>query len=253
MNVDEDTLLNVETVLYLSPHFDDLAYSNGGLITKKTMSAKFTLVNIFTRSVWAPNLKSHGISEERISEVRQIEDSRFCRKIGIRSLSLGFPDSSCRGYSNSNEAPLLINEEIIRKDSILNKVRTAIAEVLHRSRFDLVFAPLAIGNHVDHYCVFNTVHEMNLEGTQKVYYEDLPYCALLCMNEIDHVVSQRLQDAHPIVIDISNEIAKKIDNIRIYSSQVSANDIDAVRFHSRRIMGSEHLFHERIWVQVYGK
>jgi LmbE family N-acetylglucosaminyl deacetylase len=166
---------------------------------------------------------------------------------------LGFPDSSCRGYSESSEAPLLINDDILGKDSVLSKVHTAIAEVLRRSRFDLVFAPLAFGNHVDHYSVFKAVNDTNLNGAQKVYYEDLPYCALLGMNEIDHMVSQRLQGAYPINVNITKEIAQKIDNMRMYNSQVDAHDIDAVRSHSRRIIGSEHSFHERIWIQVHGR
>jgi LmbE family N-acetylglucosaminyl deacetylase len=234
----------------MSPHFDDLAYSNGGLIIKKLIPMKFALVNIFTRSLWAPNLKNHCLDSTKISEIRLRENANFCRSVGIRSFSLGFADSSHRGYSEISETPSLISDDIMHRDNVSDKVYTMIAKFLRQASFDVVFAPLALGNHIDHYIVSRAIQNIKLSGVQKVFYEDLPYCASLEMSQIDQLVSERLHTACPILVDITKEIDRKIENVKIYGSQVCPHDIDAIRFHSKRLLREKLSFHERIWVQA---
>jgi LmbE family N-acetylglucosaminyl deacetylase len=239
--LEENFFLKGRRIIYLSPHFDDLAYSNGGLMAKRLDFEEFTVLNIFTRSLYAPNV--HETKVEQISAIRDQEDARYCLAYQIKRINLGFGDSSCRGYDDMQE----LNTDP-EKDPVFVEVETAIKSVLENYQCDVIFCPLAIGSHVDHLMVFRTIKSAKSEDLVKLFYEDIPYCMKFTKNEIEEIVSKKLQTTYLFHLDIGMEISRKLEDMKIYVSQTEEEDLNAAYSHARRLGTRESDFCERLWL-----
>ena len=70
-------------IAVVSPHRDDAAFSCGALLWALRRSpATITVVNLFTRSVYAPYLPATAAQEEAmVTAVRRAEDDAFLRRL----------------------------------------------------------------------------------------------------------------------------------------------------------------------------
>jgi hypothetical protein len=90
-----------------------------------------------------------------------------------------------------------------------------------------VYAPLAIGSHVDHEHGFRTGIEFARRGVDVWFYEDLPYA--LIPGAFDRRREEILALVQPdVLVDISGQWTKKIDAIFAYPSQLSTIFVDYV-------------------------
>ena len=230
-------------VLYFSPHFDDLAFSNGGFILKKFPYKKFTLINVFTNSLYAPQIKD--THRHDISRIRESEDQAYCKRHQIQFINLGYDDSSCRGYDDVTE----FNTDPFR-DNLMDSVKVSITKLLKGINFDIIFYPLAIGNQVDHLMVFSIIDQLNIKSKIRLIYEDLPYCAKVDLPILENIVTERIGCPRPYKIDMSGEIELKIMDMKIYNSQTRKGDIEAIHFHAARIASNNKRYEERIWYLI---
>jgi len=183
------------TIVLIQPHPDDLAYSIGGCIIKKMFGKDPLAITIFNRS------KSTKKEVDDISTIRQKEDKEYFRKIGIRYISLDFPDSSIRPFEYTIDT--------------LDRIKTELYKI--NPQCSDIFAPLAIGHHIDHLLVREAVKDFK----SVTYYEDVPY--------VFRYSPQLQKSMTGYTFDISDVLIQKIKNIEIYESQIDEPAINQVK------------------------
>ena|SRR5438094_2014319 len=236
-------------IAYVSPHFDDMAYSNGGVLRILSLGLALneiiTVVNVFTRSRYSAF--GSGKDPDEITSTRKREDSEYCRVLGINSVDLGFRDSSMRGYTDRTELVRTVKGE--RK--LVGMVSKRLSKVLRELSPTSILLPLALGDHVDHRIVFESVSSFQPVRSLKLYYEDLPYAGDMRLTEVNEHANCSLGSCVPISVDIKQFLNKKIQDMKIYGSQTGRHEIRAVLSHARRISNRSSAC-ERLWMPIHG-
>jgi LmbE family N-acetylglucosaminyl deacetylase len=212
--------------IYLSPHFDDVALSCGGLVWEQTKSSED--VSIWTVcagkppageiSPFALELHTRWEVNQNASAQRRIEDKNSCRRLGARSRYFSIPDCIYRRHPRTGEflyaSEAALNGPLHPGDT---KVIHTLQEVLKRSLHpDVVLVcPLGLGTHVDH-----QLTRLAVEGLGRTvwYYADFPYVlhrkALVKQMEQEGWISQ--------VFPVSQEgLVAWQDSISAHGSQIS--------------------------------
>ena len=169
---------NRPTALFISPHLDYVAFSCGGTLALLAGSGwRTVLATVFTRSVPDPAgfaLACH--TEKGISPgidymaLRREEDRVAARILGVENLLwLDLPEAPHRGYVG---APALFSG-VREGDEVWQDVLEKLTRVLKDYAPELVFAPQALGAHVDHLQVVRAVRA--LKGATEIFgYRDAP-------------------------------------------------------------------------------
>lgn len=152
------------TVLYVSPHFDDVALScAGGLLLRSQSGERVVVCTVFTRGA--------GFA------TRAAEDAAALALAGAEGIDLGFTDAPEReglpaNFRTLTEAPL--RPELV--SAVAQALNTLLVALAPRE----VWLPLGIGGHIDHRTVFAARHAA---GATARFYEDRPYAYVpaLCL------------------------------------------------------------------------
>jgi LmbE family N-acetylglucosaminyl deacetylase len=169
--------------LYLSPHFDDAVLSCGGQIYEQTARGERVLIVTVAAGEPQTEVRSFfaeyqhfvwGLSAEEAVAARRAEDARAAAQLGADLLTWSLPDAIYR-LDPANGEPLYTSNEAIFGP--VSPAEAPLTGVLAAQMADLppasrVFAPLALGNHVDHQLV-RAAAEQAMAGL--FYYEDYPY------------------------------------------------------------------------------
>lgn len=97
------------------------------------------------------------------------------------------------------------------------KLASAIEKVAKRQGKPLLYAPLAVGHHVDHRIARRAADSLRRRGYPVTYYEDLPYV------EGEEALLLALGDREewsPMLEGIADTIEEKIGAIALYASQI---------------------------------
>lgn len=187
---------------FVSPHFDDAAFSSGGLISYLSDKTCITVINVFTSSGDGKNTFSakaylkqcYSTDPQRLFNIRSKEDDMVFSRLKLRVINLGFTD----GLWRKIERPGIIRSVMGRflpefnslyptyrfhvvsgkihkeddglKDRIKNKLRDIIGK---KPGQVIVFCPLGFGNHVDHLIIRDVCKKYF--GNNLVYWSDFPY------------------------------------------------------------------------------
>lgn len=159
--------------LVLSPHLDDAAFSCGGTLARLAQAGwEVTLCTIFTRSVADSGgfalacQTDKGVPPEAdYMALRRAEDAAACLALGATPLWLDWPEAPHRGYQ---DAAALFG--LVRADDAAH----GLAASLPAMPADLVFAPQAVGGHVDHVLL---VRALRQERRPVLWWTDFPYAA----------------------------------------------------------------------------
>ena len=103
----------------------------------------------------------------------------------------------------------------VADDPLRAALRQALMTLHERAPEARWYAPLAVGQHVDHQLVAAVTQEFE-QQRPLWWYEDLPYATTL------GAVEQTLAGEHwsPALIDITQSLATKLDSIACYASQM---------------------------------
>jgi LmbE family N-acetylglucosaminyl deacetylase len=226
--------------IYLSPHFDDAAFSCGGLIWEQVQ--KGDQVSILTVcageppagpiSAYAQSLHKRWETGLDAVAVRREENLRSCQILGTEVISLTIPDVIYR-RSSVNGSPIcesdaglfaeLRPEEYPLVDNIMN-------ELDKRVPLDSeIVSPLALGGHVDHHLVRTAVEKL---GRPTRYYADFPYLIDMGEPQMEND-GEMAYDLYPISGD---GLAAWQASIELHSSQLSTfwNNVTEMRSAVRR-------------------
>jgi len=168
--------------IYLSPHFDDVALSCGGLVWEQSHAGDE--VSLWTvcggkpqQMVHSPiieELHTRWESGDQAIRIRKREDIRSCRSLNASYRHFNIPDCIYRVDKNNN--PLYPTQEALFGS--LNNYDNTITKKLVKKMDRLippeaqVVCPLAIGNHVDHQLTRQIAAQI---GRSVWFYADFPY------------------------------------------------------------------------------
>lgn len=171
------------TALFCSPHFDDVAFSTGGtLIGLARRGWRIVLATAFTASVPDPSgfalacQTDKGLAPEvDYMALRRDEDEVFAERAGVDELVwLGHREAPHRGY----DSPPALFGPLRDDDGAAATLAAALRPLIARLDPDVVFAPQAVGSHVDHRqlvrAMLTTAPEPGCDD-RVCWYRDLPY------------------------------------------------------------------------------
>ncbi|MCR4313010.1 MAG: PIG-L family deacetylase [Candidatus Roizmanbacteria bacterium] len=172
---------------FISPHLDDAILSAGGLINYLKDRKKIKIITVFTEG-------------DKLFLKRRIEDMNVCRYLGIEYLHLGFTDVLWRDIFNLKKERILVK-------AITNKIK----KLIKNSEDPIIFAPLSIGNHIDHRIV-NKICKDNF--TNVIYWEDYPY------NLKSNLLPEFIKKNRFLYFEYKKRLFEKEKLIKFYDSQI---------------------------------
>lgn len=246
--------------IVLSPHLDDAALSLGGTIARLSAAGEPVLVvNICCGSppIGAPISSFAAYQHARWQlpadeavDLRKAEDAAALARLGADSLQLELLDAIYRMPSAYIDDATLFGP-IAPDDPLVELVRPSLEAIIAASPAARVYAPLGVGNHVDHQAVYWVATEL-AAGAPVLYYEDFPYVAregALAARLADHA----LQRLVPVVMPIDETLERKIAAVAAYESQLSTlfgdggRMADVVAGYAASVAGRPGAYAERLW------
>jgi LmbE family N-acetylglucosaminyl deacetylase len=212
--------------LWLSPHLDDAVLSSGGAIA--TLVAAGARVRVLTVCTGTPTGPLSPLAEEihgrwglsaaEVLTVRRAEDQRALAVLGAERVELGLLDAIYRLPTTYLSYPALFGPPAV-DDPFFADLDRALAPHLAADPAAQIYAPLAIGGHVDHRLVFAYASALAGVGRRVWFYEDLPYA--LRPEEAARRQSELSLKPRLIALD-ETALAAKIQAIAAYSSQLAS-------------------------------
>ncbi|HET7677508.1 MAG TPA: PIG-L family deacetylase [Candidatus Limnocylindrales bacterium] len=201
------------------------------------------------------------------TEIRQLEDERYAWFAEASIVQLDLPDAVFRGYDGDDQLLGEVREDDEAPFELLRR------EIL-RLEPQLVYFPLAVGNHVDHQLCREVGLAMLAEGRRWVmpgpdlagrmtFYEDFPYAWWSDFEGPARWTDGRLElppgvELQARYADISDSMERKAAGLRVYASQVQrlfdgerGMLDDLAGYHARvALAGGVEGYAERYWSPV---
>jgi LmbE family N-acetylglucosaminyl deacetylase len=224
------------TDVYLSPHLDDAVLSCGGLIHQQVTTGQRPLViTLFAAqppgdmllSDFAQSVHARWSNPAELVPARWAEDQAALATLGADYLRLNYLDCIYRGRQHGEEADWYYNSE----DAIFGEVHpaegglpaelaVALSELIPPGDGVTLYAPLTVGNHVDHQLTFAAALILRAHGWRVQFCEDYPYIetegalsAALAARDAEHWRS--------VLVPLDeDDVAAKILAISCYQSQL---------------------------------
>ena len=249
--------------IYLSPHLDDVALSCGGAIARAVSQGQHILVvNVCSGEPDAQaglsdfaqeNHQRWGLNAHDAVAQRLHEDVEAFETLGVDGLQLDELDAIYRMPADYISNDTLFGN-VAPNDPLQDRLFAQFNALWQRYPDAIFYAPLAVGNHVDHQICFAAARGLLREGASVTFYEDIPYV-------LHHrALETRLDDlggaSHflPSTIDIDAFLARKISAIECYTSQMSSLFGDAaamaqqIRAYAEGLRPDVGTHGERIWL-----
>nr|MBC7244326.1 PIG-L family deacetylase [Chloroflexota bacterium] len=249
--------------IFLSPHLDDAALSCGGLIHQQAQQGIRPLV--ITCFAGVPDYcvlsPFAAWQHQRWGEVRdpvglrRKEDAMAMACLCAEYEHWDYLDCIYRCHPVTGEFFYTAEEALF--GPIASEELYLIDELVARLKITLsiesthLYAPLAVGQHVDHQIVFQVALQLRRLGFTMQYYEDYPYAE--DSESLASALGSWLSPPSSFVLALSEEdIEVKIAAIRHYRSQLAMLFGDefamAKRVKTRALaVGAGHGYGERYW------
>jgi LmbE family N-acetylglucosaminyl deacetylase len=176
--------------IYFQPHFDDAILSCGGAIALQVGSGQqVLLVTIFggpppsgqALSSFASQLiQRDGLGADAAEAVRnrQAEDLAAASMLGADVLWLEFPEALYRGAPAYYQDEQSLFGAVHPNDLTLDgAIAERLSQIHERAPLAALYAPLGVGNHVDHQLVCSAADRLVQQKINVKFYEDFPYVA----------------------------------------------------------------------------
>lgn len=232
--------------IFIEPHFDDVAFSCGGLLATLLSSvSQVDIVTVFTEgpsseetlSPLAQRFHQEWEAEKNPYKKRREEAKEATDLINAEIHWLGLREALYRNPELASPEELLVPDRDPKRDPSFQKVLQAIEEFL-KKLFNktlterrncppsaspvLVFAPLGAGAHLDHTLVHKSVRVLSrkLPGIETWYYEDFPY--VLDIDALKRRIGRLKGRWRTATVEVSSTIEDRVALSSQYSSQVKS-------------------------------
>lgn len=182
--------------VYLSPHFDDVALSCGGLVWEQFQAYEPTSIWTICAglppegnlSPFAQALHTRWGTGLYAPAQRKAEDVKSCQRLGAQPYNFSIPDCIYRRDPQSGEY-MYASEE-----ALTGALHAGDSEAIRILRVDLswqlppdatLVCPLSLGNHIDHQLTRRAAEGLS---SPLWYYPDYPY-ALHCQAELEQMMN----------------------------------------------------------------
>lgn len=253
---------------FLSPHYDDIALSCGGIVARLARSGRQPEVAVVFGDQPDPTLPlspfaaamhdAWGLSAAEVIAARRREEAAAAAALGATSGNLPFRDAIYRGGAYQSNEQLFGPPDPSEAQLSTHIAGAMVGDDTPNSQFR-VYAPLAVGGHVDHQLGFAAGTRLARAGWDVLFYEDLPY-ALPAGNlaaRLAAVETAGITIEPAAVVDVSCTWDAKLAAILAYPSQLetvfgyanagsSPAEIDAIMGAYARRVGNGTLA-ERVW------
>lgn len=242
--------------VYLSPHYDDICFSLGSHVLER---GKGVLLGVFSRSKYLGNslrIRATGLDGlspelqiDRVSAIRRAEDFQFAAEVGLRPFYCGLDEAPVRGR-HPFAAEFAVEDTRQFSPVLMGWLRTFASGVSDDR--PALYCPLAIGAHLDHLVVRNTVldHLSELRDIYTLYfYEDLHYASNCTARQAGlRDIFARLCPLTPrrLALPVS-DFRRKVRLLEIYSSQFPALPPNPLEFTPWTGIPS-YPAHEALWM-----
>lgn len=219
--------------LYLSPHFDDAALSCGGQIHRLTAAGQPVLVvTVFAGrpgpalSPFAERLHGRWGNPADANATRLAEDEAAMRILGADYVRLNYLDCIYRASGDGREwyyddETDLFGQVHPAERHLPHELAATIAGLLPAETPVTVYAPLTVGNHVDHQLVHAAARRLDRPNWSVAFYEDYPYAHW--PGALEKALEARGAQAWPrqVIHFGAEDLAAKIESVRAYASQLA--------------------------------
>ncbi|MFC5137270.1 PIG-L deacetylase family protein [Actinomycetospora rhizophila] len=203
-------------VVAVSPHLDDAVFSAGGTLARLAAAGHDVVVaTVFTGSVAAPTGFALACQTDKglapdvdYMALRRAEDDAALARLGVRGEHLGLLEAPHRGY----DSPAALFAGRRADDDVAGAVGDAIRTRVAGA--DLVLAPQAVGDHVDHQVVTAVVAGL-ADPDRTAFWRDTPYA----VRHPDATGAPEVTGTG-IAVDVTGELDAKGDAARAYATQV---------------------------------
>ena len=210
--------------IFLSPHFDDVALSCGGLVFSLTQQDH--RVEIWTIMAGFPpdedfsefaekNHRAWGMTGAQAIRMRMAEDQAACTILGALVRHWLWPDAIYRREEGSGRPLVKDNEELFSKhpeDALIAEITQMLIKEFPQEA-KIVF-PIGLGNHIDHQAVLAASERYPHESH---YYADYPYI----LENIGYPILNKLH-FEKLPITLSPEaLSAWQESVLCYKSQLS--------------------------------
>jgi LmbE family N-acetylglucosaminyl deacetylase len=232
-------LKDSQLVVFLSPHFDDIALSCGGMAAHLARrGARCIGLTVFSapapddapisdymRDMHGKWASASGHEMELINEVRREEERAAMRLLNLQPMWLDLPDAPYRRnaagehFYTSDEylfGSVALEERRMLVPHITKEISRIVQESGTRGRVR-VFAPLGVGHHVDHQLIFWAARRLG-PRYGVLFYEDYPYAAM--PGAVEARIAELGLPIEARLTPISELIGVKIAAITRYKSQL---------------------------------
>lgn len=215
---------------FLSPHYDDVSISCGGtaaLLATHDLAPE-TIV-VFSQDDGAGSMTTFaseqharwGLTGETVGASRQREESAAATILGTVVTLLPFADAIYRGDRYLDDEQLF-GPTAPDEEHLPARIVEALGLQGSPNPDVRIYAPLGLGNHVDHQHVFRAALDAARRGWQVWFYEDLPYGLERAVSDARFAALAQRGIAVEIaaLVDVSATWRRKIDAIMCYASQL---------------------------------
>jgi len=246
--------------IYLSPHLDDAALCCGGAIARHANNGARVLVVTLCTGAPPPDgpfsalaqaeHRGWGLAPAEVISTRLCEDDLALERLDADTYRVGLLDAIYRRPDVYNTRVALFGTPA-PDDALLYSTRQLIAALHNRAPRATFYAPLGVGNHVDH----QIVHAAARDGAGAVmaFYEDFPY--MLWAGAFEQRMQALGQQFVASTIDIDTTLARKIGAISAYASQLGSlfEQPDAmaqiVSDYAESLRPESGTYGERVWLR----
>jgi LmbE family N-acetylglucosaminyl deacetylase len=212
------------TLLALSPHLDDAAFSAGGTLARLAEAGHEVVVaTVFTQSVARPTGFALRCQTDKgvppgadYMAIRREEDAAACAVLGAEAVWLDLPEAPHRGYDTPAAlfAGVHTGDERTWRD-VLDRLRALAAARAP----DLLLSCRGLGTHVDHLHTVRAVAAFAEEtGVPAAWWRDAPYA----LRQPDAAPAPHLPgdlDEAAVVLD-GDALDAKLDACAAYATQI---------------------------------
>lgn len=170
----------MKTILVLSPHLDDAAFSVGPVLAELSSRVHIVVATAFTKSEF--NLSDFALAcqldkglpkDVDYMAIRRQEDMEWSKRIGVKAVHGAFAEAPHRGYRSAKElfGPLLACDQ-------LDKPLTSwLKNLIFTVNPSTVLCPIGLGNHVDHQWIRKVASTTFGLKWPLFFFKDQPYAA----------------------------------------------------------------------------
>lgn len=227
-------------LLFVSPHFDDVALSCGGAVaTSAAAGADARIVTMFggappADAPLAPFARQllHEWGTPTFADalrVRRAEDEAAARTLGAPLVTLPLVDGAFR-HTGYPDWPSMLVAPAPQDAGFPAQIADALRGTGFITPDTVLVGPLGVGRHVDHRLVLAALRQLAGEVAAVWLYEDFPYAIgypYTAHDDLPNAVRDALRTAYavgvtpePQTVDIAAHLETRIRAIECYTSQI---------------------------------